>query len=172
MAESTREIGTAFMLAVVLTYMLLVAILNSYIHPLTIVSGIFTSFVGVFYALFFLDFSINIGSMMAMVMLVGLAVNNAILLLDETLIKLDEGLGIKEALWFSIENRFRPILMTSIAVIAGALPQIFDPAITKASMGGVIIGGMLASVLFTFVLIPLVFYFLESMKRYTLSFKS
>ena len=90
MEESSREIGKAFFLAVILTYMLLVAILNSYVLPLTIVSGIFTSFVGVFFALFFMDFSINIGSMMAMVMLVGLAVNNAILLLDETLLQLEK----------------------------------------------------------------------------------
>ena len=130
--------------------MLLAAILNSFIHPFTIVSGVFTAFAGVFYALFFFEFTINIGSMMAMVMLVGLAVNNAILLLDETQVQIDAGLSIKEALWEASVVKFRPILMASLAIIAGTLPQVFDPDVTKASMGAVILGGMLASVLFTY----------------------
>ncbi len=91
MAETGREIGIAFLMAVILTYMLLVAILNSFVHPFTIVSAVFTSFVGVFYILFFMEFTINIGSMMAFVMLVGLAVNNAILLLDQTMVYRKKG---------------------------------------------------------------------------------
>ncbi|MFW7379810.1 MAG: efflux RND transporter permease subunit [Oligoflexus sp.] len=166
MEESGREIGKAFLLAVILTYMLLAAILNSFVHPFTIVSSVFTSFAGVFYGLFFLEFTINIGSMMAMVMLVGLAVNNAILLLDETFVQIDEGKSLQDALWQAAVNKFRAILMSSIAIISGTLPQVFDPAVTKASMGGVILGGVLASVLFTFILTPLVFYYLEKIRRW------
>jgi HAE1 family hydrophobic/amphiphilic exporter-1 len=165
--ESSQEIGQAFILAVVLTYMLLAAILNSFIHPFTIVSAVFTSFTGVFYGLFFLDYTINIGSMMAMVMLVGLAVNNAILLLDETFVQIDNGYSIQEALWQATVNKFRAILMASLAIIAGTLPQLSDPNVTKASMGAVIIGGMLASVLFTFILTPVAFYYLERLRRGT-----
>ena len=62
--------------------------------------------------------------------------------------------------------------MTSIAVVAGALPQVFDPSVTKASMGAVIIGGMMASVIFTFTLIPLVFYFVESGRNFLSTLKS
>ncbi|MFH1725190.1 MAG: efflux RND transporter permease subunit [Elusimicrobiota bacterium] len=155
--ESNRELGRAGLLAVILTYMLLVAILNSFVYPLVIVSSIATSFVGVFYFLFFLGFSSNIGSMMAMVMLVGLAVNNAILMLDYTLKKMEEGKDAAEALWLGASFKFRAILMTSLAVIFGALPQITDPFFVKASMGAVIVGGMLGSILFTLVLIPVLF---------------
>lgn len=161
MAETSKEIGIAFLMAVILTYMLLAAILNSFIHPFTIVSAVFTSFVGVFYMLFFMGFTINIASMMAFVMLVGLAVNNAILLLDRTMVLRGQGKEIIESLWLSSKDRFRPICMTSLAVIFGTLPQIFDTNLIKASMGGVIIGGMLASVFFTFVLIALVYWYIE-----------
>ncbi|MCO4754481.1 MAG: efflux RND transporter permease subunit [Bacteriovoracaceae bacterium] len=163
MAETGQEIATAFLMAVILTYMLLVAILNSFIHPFTIVSAVFTSFVGVFYFLFFMEFTINIGSMMAFVMLVGLAVNNAILLLDQTMVHRQNGKGIQDALWLASEERFRPIAMTSLAVIAGTLPQLFDNDGVKASMGAVVVGGMIASMFFTFVLIPLVYNYLEKM---------
>lgn len=172
MAESMEETGTeiakAFLMAVILTYMLLVAMLNSFIHPFTIVTAVFTSFVGVFYTLFFLEFSINIGSMMAFVMLVGLAVNNAILLLDKTMVEHKEkGLGIIDALWVGTQDRFRPIAMTSVSVIAGTFPQIFDTNGVKASMGAVIIGGMLASMFFTFVLIPLAYWYVERLVAWT-----
>lgn len=157
-AETNRELGKAFVLAVILTYMLLVAILNSFTYPFVIVTSIATAFIGVFYLLFFLGFSMNIGSMMAMIMLVGLVVNNAILMLDYTMKKLAEGKEVTEALWLGASVKFRVILMTSLAVIFGALPQLFDDFAVKASMGGVIIGGMLASILFTFILIPIAFW--------------
>ncbi len=166
MAETGQEIGRAFLMAVILTYMLLVAILNSFIHPFTIVSAVFTSFIGVFYFLFFMEFTINIGSMMAFVMLVGLAVNNAILLLDQTMVYRNKGGGIIESLWKASEERFRPIAMTSLAVIAGTFPQLFDHSGIKAAMGAVVIGGMIASMFFTFLLIPLVFYYVEKLKGF------
>ncbi|MFH2201980.1 MAG: efflux RND transporter permease subunit, partial [Elusimicrobiota bacterium] len=155
--ETNREMGRAGGIAVILTFMLLAAILNSFTYPLVIVSSIATSFIGVFYMLFFLGFSMNIGSMMAMVMLVGLVVNNAILMLDYTLKKMDEGKDAREAIWLGASFKFRAILMTSLAVIVGALPQVFDPFSVKSSMGGVIVGGMLGSILFTLALIPVLF---------------
>ncbi len=166
MAETGKEIGKAFLMAVILTYMLLVAILNSFIHPFTIVSAVFTSFVGVFYILFFMEFTINIGSMMAFVMLVGLAVNNAILLLDQTMVLREQGMDMIDALWRASEDRFRPIAMTSLAVVAGTLPQLTDPSGVKAAMGAVVIGGMLASMFFTFVLVPIVYWYLERLRLF------
>lgn len=163
MAETGGEIAQAFLMAIILTYMLLVAILNSFVHPFTIVSAVFTSFSGVFFLLFFMGFTINIGSMMAFVMLVGLAVNNAILLLDQTMVLREKGEDIVKALWESAQERFRPIVMTTLAVIFGTIPQIFDPSGVKASMGAVVIGGMIASLFFTMFLIPLVYYYLERM---------
>lgn len=167
--ESGREIGKAFMLAVVLTYMILAAILNSFIHPFTIATSIITSFGGVFMMLFFMDSSINIASMLGFIMLVGLAVNNAILYLEavETKIAQDPEVDLREALWVGFEERFKPILMTSIAIVLGATPQMFEHDLAKASMGMVIVGGVLASILFTFILTPQMYWYFERMRRFT-----
>lgn len=165
--ETNRELGKSFNLAVVLTLMLLIAILNSFLYPFVIISSIATAFVGVFLLLFFLGHSMNVGSMMAMVMLVGLVVNNAILMLDYALKKMEEGKDVKEALWLGASFKFRTILMTSLAIVFGALPQLTDIFAVKASMGAVIIGGMLASIFFTFILIPVLFYYAVALKKWT-----
>ena len=159
--ESSREIGKAFILAVILTYMLLCAILDSFKYPIPILLVVAASFIGVFYALFFLGYSINIASMLSMVMLVGLVVNNAILLLDYTLLKMKEGIPVKEALWLGASVKFRAILMTSIAIILGILPQLRSIMDAKKSMGVVMIGGMVASVVFAFIFVPVVFWYIE-----------
>lgn len=164
MEETGREIGKAFILAVIFTYMLLVSIMNSFKYPFVILSSVLTAFVGVFYMLFFLEFSINIGSMMAIVMLVGLVVNNGILMLDQTMKELANGRNVKDALWHGASIKFRAILMTSFAIIFGALPQIFDKFVAKSSIGAVIVGGMLASIFFTFFLIPVLFNFVNRKK--------
>jgi len=119
------------------------------------------SFVGMILGLFFLNQSINIASMMGMVMLVGMVVNNAILLLDQTLVKMREGLAVQDALWQGASDKFRAIIMTSLSIIFGVLPQLWSLSRVKQAMGAVMIGGMLASVVFTFVLVPVVFWYLD-----------
>ncbi|MBD3271009.1 MAG: MMPL family transporter, partial [Elusimicrobia bacterium] len=164
--ETNRELGGAFLLAVILTYMLLVAILNSFTYPFVIISSVATSFLGVFLFLFFFDFTFNVGSQMTIIMLVGLVVNSAILMLDYALTMLKEGKDIQEALWLGASVKFRAIVMTSLAIICGALPQVFDIWEVKASMGGVIVGGMLASIFFTFTLIPVLFWYVYRFQRF------
>lgn len=170
--ESERETSKAGILAVILTYMLLVAILNSFLHPFTIATSIVTSFSGVFLLLFFTGSSINIGSMFAMVMLIGLAVNNAILILDTTMRRQSEGYPIIESLWFGIEVKFKAVLMTSIAIIFGAAPQLTSAMGAKVSMGAVIVGGMTGSIVFTFLLIPIIYWYLERIKGFFMRTKA
>ncbi|MBF0252796.1 MAG: efflux RND transporter permease subunit [Candidatus Omnitrophica bacterium] len=161
--ESNAETGKAFLLAVILTFMLLCAILNSLSRPISIVISIATSFIGVFVMFFFSGISFNIASMLGIIMLVGLVVNNSILLLDYTMLKLDEGMELKEALWAGADEKFKAILMTSIAIILGVVPQFYMISPLKYSMAGVIIGGMTASILFTFLYTPVIFYLTERM---------
>ncbi|MDD5533587.1 MAG: efflux RND transporter permease subunit [Syntrophales bacterium] len=166
MNESTVELGKAFLLAVILTFMLLCAIMNSLIaYPLAVMATVLTSFAGMILGLFFMNQSINIASMMGMVMLVGMVVNNAILLLDQTLVKMREGLPVKDALWQGASDKFRAIIMTSLAIILGVVPQMWSLSKVKQSMGAVMIGGMLASIVFTFVLVPVLFWYLERFER-------
>ncbi len=155
-SESSRELGKAFLLAVILTYMLLVAVLNSFVFPLSIGSAILTSFLGSIVLMFYTDQTVNIGSMMAMVMVVGLAVNNAILMIEYAQQKISEGVEVKEAIWLGAKEKLKAILMTSIAIIAGTLPQLFALDKIKSAMGAVIIGGMIGSIIFTYFLVPVV----------------
>jgi HAE1 family hydrophobic/amphiphilic exporter-1 len=164
-SETTSEIGMAFLLASVLTFMLLAAILNSLIHPLTIATSIITSFAGVFILLFLSGASTNVGAMLAFVMLVGLVVNNNILVLEPTIRRVNRGQNIKVALWTELNDKKNMVLMTSIAVMAGMLPQLWSADGMKVAMAAVMIGGMAASLIWTFTLTPALFFAMERLRR-------
>ncbi|MFA5259681.1 MAG: efflux RND transporter permease subunit [Candidatus Omnitrophota bacterium] len=164
-AESSQEIGKAFILAVILTYMLLCALSNSFSTPLVILSSVATSFIGIFLALFFLEGSINIASMLGMVMVVGLVVNNSILLLDYTELKMKEGVPVVEALWLGASTKFRAIIMTSLAIVLGVLPQLGSGMPHKSSMGMVMMGGLLASIFFTFIFTPVAYWYVDLFRK-------
>ena len=159
--ETTTEIGNAFLLAVILTYMLLAAILNSLAHPFTIATSIISSFTGVFILLFLSGASMNVGAMLAFVMLVGLVVNNNILVLEPTIVRVSQGERPYEALWTELKSKQSMVLMTSIAVMAGMVPQLWSTDGMKVAMAAVMIGGMFASLVFTFVLTPALFFLVE-----------
>ncbi|MBO4480004.1 MAG: efflux RND transporter permease subunit [Alphaproteobacteria bacterium] len=164
-SETTSEIGMAFLLATILTFMLLAAILNSLIHPLTIATSILTSFAGVFTLLFLSGASMNVGAMLAFVMLVGLVVNNNILVLEPTIKRIQSGENIKVAMWNELNDKKNMVLMTSIAVMAGMLPQLWSADGMKSAMASVMIGGMGASLLWTFMLTPALFFAMERIRQ-------
>ncbi len=164
-SETTGEIGSAFLLATVLTFMLLAAILNSWIHPLTIATSIITSFAGVFTLLFLSGASMNVGAMLAFVMLVGLVVNNNILVLEPTIRRIQNGENIKVALWSELSDKKNMVLMTSIAIMAGMLPQLWSADGMKSAMAAVMIGGMGASLVWTFTLTPALFFAMERLRQ-------
>lgn len=164
-SETTSEIAMAFLLATVLTFMLLAAIMNSLIHPLTIATSIVTSFTGVFILLFLSGASMNVGAMLAFVMLVGLVVNNNILVLEPTLQRMRSGEKVYDALWDELSNKKGMVLMTSIAVMAGMLPQLWSVDGMKSAMSAVMIGGMMASLIWTFTLTPALFFAMENLRN-------
>ena len=164
-AEAATEIGRAFLLATVLTYMLLAAIMNSLAHPLTIATSILTSFTGVFALMFLSGATMNIGAMLAFVMLVGLVVNNNILVLEPTINRIRDGESASDALWTELTDKKNMVLMTSIAVIAGMVPQLWSIDGMKVAMGAVLIGGMFASLVFTFTLTPALFLLMERARQ-------
>ena len=164
--ETTTEIGNAFLLATILTFMLLAAILNSFVHPFTIATSIITSFAGVFILMFLSGASMNVGAMLAFVMLVGLVVNNNILVLEPTINRVNRGEDMHTALWSELMDRKNMILMTSIAVMAGMVPQLWSIDGMKVAMGAVMIGGMFASLVFTFTLTPALFFLIERARHW------
>ena len=162
--ETTGEIGQAFLLATILTFMLLAAIMNSLIHPFTIATSIITSFAGVFVVLFLSGASLNIGAMLAFIMLVGLVVNNNILVLEPTVARVQSGEDAKTVLWQELMDKKRMIWMTTIAVVAGMIPQLWANDGMKVAMGAVMIGGMCASLIWTFSLTPALFFVMEKLR--------
>jgi len=163
--ESTKEIAQAFLLATILTFMLLAAIMNSFIHPFTIATSIITSFAGVFVVLFLSGASMNVGAMLAFIMLVGLVVNNNILVLEPTVARVQQGEDSHKVLWQELMDKKRMIWMTTIAVVAGMLPQLWSNDGLKVAMGAVMIGGMCASLMWTFCLTPALFFVMEKLRK-------
>jgi len=145
----------------------LAAILESFIHPFTIMFTLPLGLVGVSAALFLTGATINIFSLMAMVMLVGIVVNNAILILDYAAQQRRKGLAAKEAILEAGPARFRPITMTTLAIIAGIMPQAlggagaaYTVAMAVVTMGGVIAAGSLS--LF---MVPVVYTWFDRLSR-------
>ncbi len=157
--ESFASIFTALFLAIVLTYMMLAAILESFIHPFTVMMTLPLGLVGMGFALFLTGQTINIFSLMALVMLVGIVVNNAILLLDYTSVLRAKGKTRKEALLEACPVRLRPIIIANLAIAIGMLPQAMGGAGSefRAVMAIVTIGGVLVSAVFTLYVIPVIY---------------
>jgi len=158
--ESLKEMLKALVMAIVLTYIVLAMILESYVHPITIMLTLPLGFVGAVFALFLARSSLNIFSMMAIIMLVGIVVNNAILILDYTHQLREQGKAVVAALLQAAPVRLRPIIMTNVAIAVALLPQAMGSgagAFYRIPMAIVTIGGVLVAAVFTLFLIPVIY---------------
>ena len=167
-AEAVGEIRKALILAIILTFMLLSGLLESVFHPISILSTIPLALIGVFMALAASGVMLDIFGMMALVMLVGIVVNNAILMLEETNRQREEGATIEEALEKGALLRLRPILMTSLSTIAGMIPlalALGPGAELRQGMALVSIGGVGTSSLLILVACPVIYHLLESARK-------
>jgi HAE1 family hydrophobic/amphiphilic exporter-1 len=167
LGESFTEIIRALILAIVLTYLVLAAILESFVHPFTIMVTLPLGLVGVSLALVLTHATINIMSLMAMVMLVGIVVNNAILILDYAAQLRKKGVGAMEAIMEAGPMRLRPIVMTTLAIIAGILPQALggSGAAYTVAMAVVTMGGVLAAGTLSVFIIPVVYTWFDKLSR-------
>jgi HAE1 family hydrophobic/amphiphilic exporter-1 len=157
--ESFASIFQALFLAILLTYMVLAAVLESFKHPFTVMATLPLGLVGMSVALFLTGQTINIFSLMALVMLVGIVVNNAILLLDYTSVLRRRGMARREALLEACPVRLRPIIISNLAIAIGMLPQALGGAGSefRAVMAIVTMGGVLVSAVFTLYAIPVIY---------------
>ena len=159
-AEALGAVLVALVLAITLTYIVLAMILESFIHPITVMLTLPLGAVGAFLALFLGASSINIFSMMAIIMLVGIVVNNAILILDYTAQLRREGWEMLPALLEAAPARLRPIVMSNIAIVFALIPQAVAGgagANFRVPMAVVTIGGVMLSAVFTMLLIPVIY---------------
>jgi HAE1 family hydrophobic/amphiphilic exporter-1 len=158
MQESMFEMLRAFAIAVLLLYMLLAAVLENLVQPILILITIPLALIGVFFSLFLAGITMNIMSMMAIIMLIGIVVNAAILLLDYTNILRKQGMTAREALTEACPTKLKPIIMSTLAIILGMMPMALGIGSSGAEMrqplGIVSIGGLIVSAVLTLIVIP------------------
>ena len=157
MQDSFRSFGVGLILAILLVYLILVAQFASFIDPFLIVLAVPTGLVGVILTLAFTGTTLNIQSLMGIVMLQGMVVSNSILIVDFANVLRSEGRNVRDAVVHACRIRLRPILMTSLATVVGLLPMAFKletGSEAYAPLARVIIGGLLTSIVLTIFVVP------------------
>jgi multidrug efflux pump subunit AcrB len=157
MESSFKSFGLGLFLAVLLVYLILVAQFSSFLDPFLIVLAVPTGLVGVVLTLALTGTTLNIQSLMGIVMLQGMVVSNSILIVDFANVLRGEGHTVREAVVHACRIRLRPILMTSLATVVGLLPMAFKletGSEAYAPLARVIIGGLLTSIVLTIFVVP------------------
>jgi HAE1 family hydrophobic/amphiphilic exporter-1 len=157
MRSSFKSFGLGLFLAVLLVYLILVAQFSSFLDPFLIVLAVPTGLIGVVLTLALTGTTLNIQSLMGIVMLQGMVVSNSILIVDFANVLRSEGHNLRDAVVHACRIRLRPILMTSLATVVGLLPMAFKletGSEAYAPLARVIIGGLLTSIVLTIFVVP------------------
>jgi HAE1 family hydrophobic/amphiphilic exporter-1 len=157
MQSSFKSFGLGLFLAVLLVYLILVAQFSSFLDPFLIVLAVPTGLIGVVLTLAFTGTTLNIQSLMGIVMLQGMVVSNSILIVDFANVLRSEGHNLRDAVVHACRIRLRPILMTSLATVVGLLPMAFKletGSEAYAPLARVIVGGLLTSIVLTIFVVP------------------
>ncbi len=167
MMESFESINFTLLLAVIIIYMVLASLFESFVHPFTIMLSLPLSIVGAMGLLLIAGKTLNILSMIGVIMLMGLVTKNAILLVDYTGTLRRRGMERTEAILTAGPRRLRPIMMTTFSTIFGSLPValgIGAGASFRSHMGVAVIGGLLTSMLLTLLVVPVVYTLLDDLQ--------
>ena len=161
MAELFQSFGLAMLTGVLCIYIVLVLLFKDFVQPATILGALVLSIPGAFLALFITQTAISMPSMIGLIMLMGIATKNSILLVDYVILaQRDHGLSRHEAVLDACRKRARPIIMTTIAMAAGMMPIALgwgvDPSF-RAPMGIVVIGGLITSTFLSLLVIPVLY---------------
>ena len=164
MNEMLGAAGAALGLAVIFIYIVLASQFGSFVQPIAIMASLPLALIGVMIALLLWKTTLNIFSMIGLVMLMGLVTKNAILLVDFTNhLRKDQSLSVPEALLQAGLIRMRPIIMTTAAMVFGMLPMAIalnEGGEIQAPMGRAIIGGVITSTILTLVVVPVIYSYL------------
>lgn len=171
MAESAGYALTAITLSIVFIYIVLGSQFNSFIHPAAIMASLPLSLIGVFLALFLFRSTLNLFSIIGIIMLMGLVTKNAILLIDFIKKSMEHGESRYDAILQAGKTRLRPILMTTSAMVMGMVPLALglgEGGEQSAPMAHAVIGGVITSTLLTLVVVPVIFTYLDDLKNFLL----
>ncbi|WP_343668458.1 efflux RND transporter permease subunit [Chitinophaga sp.] len=166
-ADSMGALGTAMLAALVLMYLVMVALYDSFVYPFVVLFSIPVSFIGAFLALNLAKSSMSMFAMLGLIMLFGLVAKNAILIVDFANHKKEQGASTFDALIEAGKTRLRPILMTTVAMVAGMFPIAIAKGAGsewKNGLGWVLIGGLSSSLVLTVFVVPMVYYVVDMIK--------
>jgi len=174
--ETIQSLWFALGLGIVIAYMILAAQFNSFIHPITVLIALPFSLTGAVLALSWCGYTLNMFSMIGIVLLMGIVKKNSILLVDFTNQSREEGLSVTDAILKASPTRLRPILMTTISTISGAIPAAVALDLSWMGLGAsgglelrspmavAVIGGLMLSTLLTLFVVPAVYAMFEDLK--------
>ena len=161
MNETAKEFIQVIVLAAILTYLLIAAIMESWTKPFLIMFTVPLGFLGMYVTLWAFQMPMSMMGLLGGVMMIGIVVNNAILIIDECTVLVDAGMPKHQAMIKAVESKFRPIVMTSIASVAGMLPMAFGTGLgseLRASCGVGVVGGLVVASLLTLYVIPALYF--------------
>jgi HAE1 family hydrophobic/amphiphilic exporter-1 len=159
-SEGFGSLGIALLAAIVLVYLIMVSLYNSFVYPFVVLFSIPLSIIGALLALALSNNSLNLFTILGLIMLIGLVAKNAIILVDFTNQRKAEGASTYQALIDANHARLRPILMTTLAMVIGMLPIALAKgagAEWKNGLAWVIIGGLVSSLFLTLVIVPVMY---------------
>lgn len=162
--EGVMTMTTAFAISIILVYLILVALYDSYYYPFVVLFSIPLAIIGALLALALAKQSLSIFSILGLIMLVGLVGKNAILVVDFTNNLREKGFELKEALIEATKLRFRPILMTNITMVIGLMPIAMAQGAGsewKNGLAWALIGGLSSSMFLTLIIVPVIYYLVE-----------
>jgi hydrophobic/amphiphilic exporter-1 (mainly G- bacteria), HAE1 family len=161
MEASFRSFGLGLLLSALLVYLILVAQFKSFLDPLLILLAVPTGLTGVLLIMFLTGTTLNVMSLMGVVMMVGIVVSNSILIVEFTNRLRAEGRPLREAVSIACRVRLRPVLMTSLATLIGLLPmamKLGTGSEAYAPLARAVIGGLAVSVVLTVFIVPAAYY--------------
>lgn len=161
MNDGAADFIEVFAIAIILTYLLIAAIMESWSRPFLIMFTVPLGFVGMYVAIWLAGLSLSMVGMLGAVMMIGIVVNNAILIMDECATLIRNGMTTHLAMLEAAKSKFRPVVMTSIASVAGMLPMAFGTGLgseLRASCGIGVVGGLTLSAVLTLYLIPALYF--------------
>ncbi|GGZ35071.1 multidrug ABC transporter [Echinicola pacifica] len=162
--EGFGSLGIALLASILLIYLIMVALYDNYVYPLVVMFSLPLAVIGALLALALSSSSLSIFSILGLIMLMGLVAKNAIMLVDFTNQLKDAGLEVKKALIKAVEIRFRPILMTTLAMVFGMLPIAMASGAGsewKNGLAWALIGGLISSMFLTMVVVPVIYYIFD-----------